>query len=168
MRLDRGQGVDEVDIIIEAPEWELALPDVLGVVERAAAAALQATTPAEGHWQTAILLGYDATLRDLNRRFRGQDKPTNVLSFEDGTPQRLGDIALSLQTLKAEAREQGKTLKAHFQHLVAHGTLHLLGFDHEKSAQAERMEELERRILAGLRVADPYGEIPVKTGKKSN
>ena len=175
MRLDRGQGVDEVDIIIEAPEWELALPDVLGVVERAAAAALQATTPAEGHWQTAILLGYDATLRDLNRRFRGQDKPTNVLSFPAAPPagqaprraappglpaeqpaRQRGDIALAFETVEREAAEQGKRLADHLAHLVVHGLLHLVGHDHAEESEAERMEALEREILWRLGVADPY------------
>jgi probable rRNA maturation factor len=174
MRLDRGQGVDEVDIIIEAPEWELALPDVLGVVERAAAAALQATTPAAGHWQTAILLGYDATLRELNRRFRGQDKPTNVLAFPaapapapagraapprppaEQPAQQRGDIALAFETVEREAAEQGKRLADHLSHLVVHGLLHLLGHDHLEAAEAERMEALERAILWRIGIADPY------------
>jgi probable rRNA maturation factor len=103
-------------------------------------------------------------LQELNLRYRGRDKPTNVLSFEAGAADRLGDIALSLQTLKAEAQQQGKTLEAHFQHLVVHGTLHLLGFDHEKPGAARRMENLEREILAGLGVDDPY-EIDASAAK---
>ena len=154
-----------VEIVILHAPWRRALKDAPALARQAARAAIKGAGVKAEVRDIAIALGDDELLADLNRRYRGKDKPTNVLSFEDGTPGRLGDIALSLQTLRAEAREQGKTLKAHFQHLVAHGTLHLLGFDHEKSAQAERMEELERRILAGLRVADPYGEIPVKQAK---
>jgi len=175
MRLQRGQGLDEIDIIIEAPEWERALPGLQHVVERAAAAALDAAAPAAGHWQTAILLSCDATLRDLNRRFRGQDKPTNVLAFPAETPgqappahgagaaaaaeqpaRQRGDLALAFETLEREAAEQGKSLADHLSHLVVHGLLHLLGEDHEDEAGALRMEALEREILRRIGVADPY------------
>jgi probable rRNA maturation factor len=154
-----------IEIVILHAPWRRALKDAPALARQAARAALKGAGVKGEKRAIAIALGDDALLRDLNRRYRRKDNPTNVLSFADGTPERLGDIALSLQTLRAEAKAQGKTLKAHFQHLVAHGTLHLLGFDHEKSAQAERMEELERRILARLGVADPYAEMPVKQAK---
>jgi probable rRNA maturation factor len=173
MRLARGQGLDEVDIIIEAEGWTRALPTAEAVVGRAAAAALSAATPGGGHWQAAVLLADDATLRDLNRRFRGQDKPTNVLSFpaqDDSArhagagsprlageePRSWGDVALAFETVAREAAEQGKSLADHLSHLVVHGLLHLFGHDHEEAAAAERMEALERRILRGLGIADPY------------
>ncbi len=156
-----------VEIVVLHAPWRRALKDAPALARQAARAAIKGAGVEAGTRGIAIALGDDELLRDLNRRYRGKDKPTNVLSFEDGTPGRLGDIALSLQTLRAEARDQGKTLKAHFQHLVAHGTLHLLGFDHEEAAQAERMEGLERRILAGLGVADPYADRPAKMAKKS-
>ena len=156
-----------IEIVILHAPWRRALKDAPALARRAARAAIKGAGFKGETRAIAIALGDERLLRDLNRRYRSKDKPTNVLSFEDGTPGRLGDIALSLQTLRSEARDQDKTLKAHFQHLVAHGTLHLLGFDHEESAQAERMEELERRILAGLGVADPYAEISTTKAKKA-
>jgi probable rRNA maturation factor len=145
-----------VEIVILHAPWRRSLKDAAQLARQAARAALAGAGHKSEIRAIAIALGDDALLQELNRRYRGKDKPTNVLSFEAGTPDRLGDIALSLPILKAEAKDQGKTLKAHFRHLVVHGTLHLLGFDHEKPRLAERMEALERRILAGLGVADPY------------
>ena len=105
-----------------------------------------------------ILLTDDDSVRDLNARFRGKDYATNVLSFP--APQNpeghLGDIALAVGVCAREAAEQGKPHVHHLQHLVAHGVLHLLGYDHETDAEAEHMEGLERVILAGLGVPDPY------------
>ncbi len=103
--------------------------------------------------------------RALNYRFRGKDKPTNVLAFpaggdeaglpaESSTP--LGDLAVCAPVLEREAREQGKSLAAHWGHLLVHGTLHLLGYDHQDEAGAARMERLETAILAARGVADPY------------
>lgn len=155
-----------IEIVILHAPWRRALKDAPALARQAARAALEGAGVKGERRAIAIALGDDVLLQDLNNRYRGKDKPTNVLSFADATSERLGDIALSLQTLRAESREQGKTLRAHFLHLVAHGTLHLLGFDHERSAQAERMEALERRILAGLGVADPYAETPAKMAKK--
>ncbi|QCI80544.1 rRNA maturation RNase YbeY [Hankyongella ginsenosidimutans] len=138
-------------------------------------AALKAT-PFE-HWSSAaevlevsVQLTNDAEVQELNRDYRGKDKPTNVLSFPmiemrelaDGLlapEQLLGDVVLALETVAAEAAAQGKTLRDHGLHLIAHGFLHLLGYDHETgAADAEAMEALERRALAELNVADPYGE----------
>ena len=106
----------------------------------------------------SFLLTDDKSLRDLNRRFRQQDKPTNVLSFPaPQNPERfLGDVALAYGVCVREAAEQGKPLKNHLQHLVAHGVFHLLGYDHETDAQAEEMEGLERAVLASLGIPDPY------------
>ncbi len=109
-----------------------------------------------------VLLTDDATVRDLNARFRAKDYATNVLSFPAAPqpgppgPQPLGDLALAFGVCAAEAKTQGKSLADHLRHLVAHGVLHLLGHDHEDDAEAEVMEALEREILAGLGVADPY------------
>ena len=102
-------------------------------------------------------MGNDAAVRKLNARDRRKDKPTNVLSYPSGERPFLGDIVLARQTVWREARQQNKTPAAHVSHLVVHGTLHLLGYDHETSeADAERMEALERRILARMGIADPY------------
>jgi probable rRNA maturation factor len=106
----------------------------------------------------SLLLTNDLAVQALNARFRDQDKPTNVLSFPAPTnPERfLGDVALAYETCAKEAAEQGKPLAHHLQHLVAHGVLHLLGYDHRTDAEAQEMEGLERAILAGLGIPDPY------------
>lgn len=168
MQRARGQDLDEVDIIIEAEAWRAALPEVERVVERAAGAALEAAPPTARATETAILLADDATLRDLNARYRGQDKATNVLSFPardddapppggEAPPLRWGDVALAYETVAREAGEQGKTLAAHLSHLVVHGLLHLFGHDHEDEDEALGMEALEREILARIGIEDPYG-----------
>ncbi len=141
-----------IEVEIEDRAWTTAQPDAERLAIGAATAALD--RPGE----IAVLLTDDETLRDLNNRFRGKDKPTNVLSFPaPSNPQgHLGDIALAYGVCAREAGEQSKSLGAHLQHLVAHGVLHLVGFDHETEAEAEAMEARERVILAGLGVSDPY------------
>ncbi len=145
-----------IDIEIEDEAWLAAAPDTELLVEAAAAAAL-GQIDFDGGGVT-ILLTDDENVRELNARFRDKDSATNVLSFP--APQNpeghLGDIALAFGVCAREAAEQGKPLAHHLQHLVAHGVLHLLGYDHETDAEAEHMEGLERVILAGLGVPDPY------------
>jgi probable rRNA maturation factor len=100
--------------------------------------------------------------RELNARFRGQDKPTNVLSFpaDVDLPEAklLGDIVICAPIVGAEAVEQGKSPEDHFAHMVVHGVLHLSGYDHEQAGEAELMEAIEKRILERVGVADPYAE----------
>ena len=101
----------------------------------------------------------------LNRRWRGRQGPTNVLSFpvsglDDIAPALLGDLVLCAPVLKAEAAAQKKTIAAHCAHLLLHGTLHLLGYDHERPRQAATMERLETELLAELEFPDPYAERP--------
>lgn len=104
-----------------------------------------------------MALADDKRVRALNARHAKKDKATNVLSYPSGERGFLGDVVLARQTVWREARRQHKTPAAHVSHLVVHGTLHLLGYDHETGdADAERMEALERRILARLGIADPY------------
>ena len=105
-----------------------------------------------------ILLSDDASVRDLNARFRGKDTPTNVLSFpaSQTAHPHLGDIALAYGVCAAEAADQGKPLAHHLSHLVIHGVLHLLGHDHEAEGPAEAMEAMERDILSTLGIPDPY------------
>jgi len=140
-----------IDVVIEDPAWEEALPNVEALVLQAAAAAVPDR-------EIAILLTSDAAIHAMNDQFRGQDKPTNVLSFPAGdmAGDHLGDIALAYGVCAREAGEQGKSLTHHLQHLVAHGALHLVGYDHEDDADADAMEAKEREILAGLGIADPY------------
>ena len=149
------KGFLEIDSVIEADGWEKALgesPDVLAkrVVRAAAAGA-----PAQG--AVSVMFADDDAVRVLNKTWRGKDAATNVLSFP--APEgfgALGDIALALETITAEAAAQGKTVKAHTSHLIAHGFLHLVGHDHEQDAAAEVMETREREIMASLGIADPY------------
>lgn len=94
--------------------------------------------------------------RVLNQRYRGKDKPTNVLSFPYGEPGALGDLVICAPVVNREAREQGKSPAAHWAHMVVHGVLHLRGFDHIQKAQARVMESTERAILARLSFPDPY------------
>ena len=101
------------------------------------------------------------TGRQLNRDFRGKDYATNVLSFPAEWPPgmrspMLGDLAICAPVVAREAREQGKAVRDHYAHMVIHGTLHLLGYDHIDEAEAERMETLETKLLAGIGIANPY------------
>jgi probable rRNA maturation factor len=108
------------------------------------------------------VLTNDSAIRQLNRVWRNVDAPTNVLSFPAATkqgpdePAHLGDIVLAYETIAREARDEGKPLANHVAHLVVHGYLHLLGFDHEADADAEQMEQTERKILRRLAIPDPY------------
>jgi len=146
-----------IEVEIEQSAWTDAVPDAAALVERAALAALGGV---EG--DVVVLLTDDEAVRDLNARFRDQNRPTNVLSFPaadmtiPGQPPHLGDLVLAFGVCAAEAEAQGKTLADHLSHLTVHGVLHLLGRDHEAEADAEAMEGEERSILARLGVADPY------------
>jgi len=142
-----------IDIEVEDDAWSL-VGDIEALVTRAADAALAG----ERGRAVTVLLTDDETVRELNDRFRGKDKPTNVLSFPaiENPEGFIGDIALAYGVCAREAADQGKPLADHLQHLVAHGVLHLVGYDHQTDAEAEAMEALETRILAGLGIADPY------------
>lgn len=153
-----------VEIVVEAPAWE-RLGEAEDVVRRAIAAAAAAV--GDGDLQGAgvcVLLSDDEAIAKLNLRWRGLDKATNVLSFPapaGGPPPGeaqapLGDIAIAYGTLMREAGEGGKSAAAHLAHLVVHGFLHLVGYDHLEEDDAECMESLERDILARIGVADPY------------
>jgi probable rRNA maturation factor len=99
--------------------------------------------------------------RALNERWRGRAKPTNVLSFPASPEQggrQIGDLVVCAPVIAREAREQGKPIASHWAHMIVHGTLHLLGFDHERAADAKRMEGRERALLARIGIANPYGD----------
>ena len=142
-----------IDVEIEADDWARAVGEVEAAVARAASAALGGTAG-----DVVVLLTDDAAVSDLNRTHRGQDRPTNVLSFPapPSAAPHLGDLVLAFGICRDEAAAQGKTMADHLSHLVVHGVLHLLGRDHEAEAEAEAMEAEERSILATLGVADPY------------
>jgi probable rRNA maturation factor len=152
----------EVDILIEHAGWN-ALPDLEKRIREAVDTVLRAVAPERAaDAELAILLADDAGVRVLNRTWRGQDKPTNVLSFPPapmpgGLPDAaLGDIALAYETCAAEAAAEGKAMADHMIHLVVHGALHLLGYDHETDEDAEAMEAREIALLASIGIPDPY------------
>lgn len=161
----------DIDILIEAPEWEaMNLPDLAGA---ACDAALTELNLDPSYFALSILACDDARIAALNAGFRGKPTPTNVLSWpsEDRAPDapgdtpmlptaqgdpELGDLAIAYQTCAREAADGKKPLADHITHLIVHGLLHCLGFDHETDADAELMEALESQILARLGVANPY------------
>jgi probable rRNA maturation factor len=150
-----------VETAVHSGVWSTVCPEAETLAEGAAQAAITAAA-ANAPAVVAVVLTDDAEQRRLNRDYRGKDAPTNVLSFPigdaapGGGPVMLGDVVLAVETVAREAAEQNKPLADHLRHLVVHGVLHLLGFDHETDADAEIMETRERQILAGLGVPDPY------------
>jgi probable rRNA maturation factor len=144
-----------IDLDIEEEAWRAEVPDAEALAVRAAEAALAG---AARSGDVALLLTGDDTLADLNRRFRGKPGPTNVLSFPalSGAGEHLGDVAVAYGVCAREAKAQGKRLEHHLMHLVAHGVLHLVGYDHQTESEAQTMEALERRVLEGLGAPDPY------------
>ncbi len=150
-----------IEIVRHAGDWPAGLE---GRAEAAARAAIAAAgAPLAGAAELSIVLTDDAEQRTLNRDWRGIDKPTNVLSFPQLPPFAplaglMGDVVLARETLAREAAEQGLGLADHFTHLVVHGVLHILGYDHLEADEALAMERLETQILASLGVADPYAE----------
>jgi probable rRNA maturation factor len=165
-----------VDVVVEDEGWG----DPGALISQAVAATLRSRHLAVQHYEVVVLLCDDVRIRALNAEFRGQDKPTNVLSWpaadlspdrpgddpvapEPGSPEdpeALGDIALALGVCRAEAEASGKPLDHHLTHLVVHGVLHLLGHDHETEADALLMEARETTILASLGIPDPYAVAP--------
>lgn len=160
--------IPTIDLAIEAGNWpdEHTLNGWFDAALSAACAALALdATFAAG--EISVVLTDDVSMQAINREHRGQDKPTNVLSFPgleaeelaqiDGkTPFLLGDLVFALETIDREAIAAQVSVHHHMVHLIVHGFLHLLGYDHELDDEAEAMEALETRILAQLDIADPY------------
>lgn len=151
-----------IEIAVEDPRWQ-----ELGDLEAFAAQSLEAALreleeQPGGGAEVSLLFCDDARMRALNRDFRGKDQPTNVLSFPGpDLPEPapvLGDIALGYETIVREAGEQGKSFADHARHMIVHGFLHLLGYDHQTEADASEMEATEIRVLQRLGVANPYGD----------
>ena len=172
----------DISFSLESGDWETAVADVERLTEGAARVAFEAAekpeildgdTPVE----MSLVLADDALVQTLNRDYRDKDKPTNVLSFallddlddtddvlarEQGMPILIGDVILAFETVQREALEQGKSFGDHLTHLVIHGVLHLLGYDHQSDPDADRMERLETSILARMGIADPYSANPAQ------
>jgi probable rRNA maturation factor len=146
-----------ITLLVDDPAWR-KVPRLNARLKRAAAIAMKAAG-LKGESALTLLLASDQRLRELNRDFRGRDKPTNVLSFpaNQGDLYR-GDIAIAYGVARREAEAAGKTFTDHVSHLVVHGVLHLAGYDHETSRDARIMEPLEVKILKTLGIADPYKE----------
>jgi len=163
----------DVEVVRHGNRWaESSINDAM--VELAAQAAFTASPPkTPALYEATIVLTDDAEMRELNRTWRNKDQPTNVLSFPAsdapgesaavggstalGECAHLGDVVIAFETTCAEAAEKSLSLSDHVSHLVVHGVLHLLGFDHHEDNEAEQMERLERMALASLGIADPYG-----------
>ena len=175
----------DISFSLEAGDWETVVTDAEMLVEAAARAAFEAAERPEildnAPAEMSLVLADDALVQTLNRDYRDKDKPTNVLSFalldgsddidddtddvlarEEGMPILIGDVILAFETVQREAREQGKSFGNHLTHLVIHGVLHLLGYDHQSDPDADRMERLETSILARMGIADPYSASPAQ------
>lgn len=152
----------EIDIALEAGDWPVE-EELRGHAEMAVSAVFAELAIADPASELSLLFTDDPSIRVLNRDWRGKDKATNVLSFPafeiapgDPLPPMLGDIILASETVSKEAVLEGKPFAHHLTHLIVHGLLHLLGYDHENDEDAEEMEGLERRMLARLAIPDPY------------
>lgn len=153
-----------IDIAIDSPLW-----DEVPAVEQAVRGAVEATLAECGvrEAEVSVALTNDTRIQELNRQWRGHDMPTNVLSFPAPRTQPddehfLGDVVLAFETIRREAELESKLLVSHVVHLAIHGTLHLLGFDHENDADAEIMERRERDVLAQFGIPDPYDPAPTR------
>lgn len=143
------------ELITEDVRWE-AMPRLDDLCARAIEAAA-AHCPQLNDFETVnLLLANDAELTRLNAEFRNKDKATNVLTFPDGEHGHLGDLAVSFERVGEEAQTEGKAFPAHLTHLFIHGLLHCLGYDHLSDEEADEMEGLEIRILAGIGIQNPY------------
>ncbi|WP_416897040.1 MAG: rRNA maturation RNase YbeY [Minwuia sp.] len=150
-------GTLRLEVISDSGDW----PDLSDLFERAAAAAWRRV--GEGDAEASLALMDDASVRRLNREFRGKDSATDVLSFPaDDSPvpgdddNMLGDIALAFETVSRDSALENKSFEDHVAHLLVHGILHLMGYDHEHTEDAEEMEDIERSILSDLGIGDPY------------
>jgi len=154
-----------VDLLSEDPDWAVAVPDLADLADNAVCAALEGAGRRPEDWQVALMACSNARIAALNASFRGKSDPTDVLSwpaFEtapDVAPAprtHLGDIALAFGVCRKDADALGIALKDHATHLIVHGCLHLLGFDHFEPEEAAKMEGMEVRALETLGIQDPY------------
>lgn len=158
-----------IEVNIEEDKWNSEIPDAEEIITKASIAALcGAGIYNRGrNIEVSVLLTNDKSIKKLNSDYRYKNKPTNVLSFPQeefvageydnaGTEISLGDVIFAIETIQKESEEQGKPVDNHLAHLSVHGTLHLLGFDHEEDLEAEIMEALEVKILKSIGIENPY------------
>src|ERR1700761_5263474 len=157
----------KIDGLVDSDRWDE--PAKAGSILRRAVVQAAATASPTGT-ELAIVLTDDSAIRQLNRLWRGIDAATNVLSFPTkqtaNEPAHLGDIVLAYDTIAREASAEGKPFAHHLAHLVVHGFLHLIGYDHDNDLDADAMEQTERKILRRLNIPDPYRH-PSKAVKKA-
>ncbi len=155
----------EIDISIENENWNGAIADIEQYTRGVVTSALSGFLEKTEHADISIVLADDSFVQNLNKIYRHKDKPTNVLSFpqteleeiKHGMPMcSLGDIIIALETIERESQEQKKTIQHHFTHMLVHGCLHLLHFDHGTDEDAEIMETREIEILKTLGIKNPY------------
>jgi probable rRNA maturation factor len=161
-----------IDVAIEAQDWaSLEAPSQLAEAAILAAIEESRVSLAENA-EISVLFCDDGFIRGLNRKWRGIDKPTNVLSFPPGgdaaSALLLGDIVIAFETSSREASAAGRPLRDHVAHLLVHGFLHLIGHDHAGEAEAETMEALERAILGRLGIAGPFRESLIEEAAGAN
>ena len=157
----RVSAAPKLEIVVRSARWNRR-STAKTVVRKAILAAAKAASTSRA--ELAIVLADDSAVRTLNHDWRGKDTATNVLSFPAVAPAGktrsgrlyIGDIVIAYQTVAREARDEGKPFNHHLAHLAVHGFLHLLGYDHDNDRDADKMERLERRILARLDIPDPY------------
>lgn len=144
------------DVIMRDDRWQDVGLDISALAVRAVSVLPQGIMPQRDQEASLVLMD-DAAVQGLNRDYRNKDKPTNILSFPTvNAPTLLGDIVLARQTIMTEAQSAGKPLQDHIMHLIIHGVLHLLGYDHIVSSEAEVMEAIEIEMLGKLGIANPY------------
>jgi probable rRNA maturation factor len=174
--------IPTIDVILNYGGWSEISPAAEGLAHDAAELALVHGSTTSGlSWsgpvELSVTLTDAARQRGLNRDYRGQDTPTNVLAFPawdpamhvlPGVPILLGDVVLACETVAREASEQNKPIGDHLRHLIVHGVLHLLGYDHQAHAEAVKMEALEAVVLARLGVPDPYRDTMLLIGSEPN
>lgn len=159
----------DLDVIVRDEGWHAAIANVVDICRASAGAAFAAGVSKPVAAEAALVLADDAFVATLNQEYRNKSGPTNVLSFAaldddgpevpsgTGAPVMLGDIIVARETTEREADEAGVGIEHHLRHLVVHGMLHLLGYDHLEDDDAEEMETLEIQVLEAMGVPDPYG-----------
>ncbi|PCJ97293.1 MAG: rRNA maturation RNase YbeY [Zetaproteobacteria bacterium] len=159
-------GQYEIDISVRENLWITSIPNIELLTQNTITAVLKHSAHSDQQLELSIVLANNAFIQDLNKQYRNQDKPTNVLSFpqtsEDDTDAQflpilnLGDIIIAYETIIKESEEQGKSEVDHYTHMLIHGCLHLLHYDHQNDCEAQTMERIEIEILHEMNIKNPY------------